>query len=341
MSKIEIKKYSPDLQGIFKKYINENFHDKYILGDEKYINWQYGGSLFVAYAGGKIVGHFGCRDIEYKIRNKTKLTRILMNLSVVESYRMAGIAPLLVEKVFDTENPILVSDARPAAHQLFSHFRGNWKELGNLKRYFGILNPENKIVKDFKPTEIINNKSEAHDFKIEFNSKITEQEVNFFWQKVRDRYPITIERTFKYLNWRFFKHPFFNYQTLVARQNSSINGYLIWRLEKSEGVTIARIIDCIALKQADSVLLDVFIEQAKKAGADILDFFNSGNFYDELLEKRNWFNVEGTKFKDFPILFSPLSFRRSSINIECDFEVDLSDGYFTKADGDQDRPNPY
>ena len=41
-----------------------------------------------------------------------------------------------------------------------------------------------------------------------------------FWNDVRKRYPITIERTRKYLTWRFLKHPLIDYHFLVLKNST-------------------------------------------------------------------------------------------------------------------------
>ena len=104
----------------FQRYVKRAFHSKYILSDPKYIDWQYGGQLYVAKADKEIVGHFGFRDLAYKIYNKTQPVRVLMNFYVIESYRTTGIGALLAKKVFETENKVLVSGYTPLAQKLFA-----------------------------------------------------------------------------------------------------------------------------------------------------------------------------------------------------------------------------
>jgi hypothetical protein len=46
-----------------------------------------------------------------------------------------------------------------------------------------------------------------------------------------------------------------------------------------------------------------------------------------------------TEFEKFPILFSPIAYKKTIINIAYNFETSLNACFLTKADGDQDRPN--
>ena len=62
-------------------------------------------------------------------------------------------------------------------------------------------------------------------------SHATSETADSIWNKVKDRYPITVNRTKKYLNWRFFDHPFLDYHFLLLKENNSIMGFAIIRFE--------------------------------------------------------------------------------------------------------------
>ena len=94
------KKYLP----LFQEYIHTAFHRKYILAEERFLDWQYGrsGKLYLALHDGQIVGHLGHRDFFYKVYDQRQQIRVVMNLFSLERYHRTGVGPLLSRKVFDT-----------------------------------------------------------------------------------------------------------------------------------------------------------------------------------------------------------------------------------------------
>lgn len=322
----------------FQDYIRQAFHEKYILVDQRYIDWQYGGRIYVAKDGARIIGHFGFRDLPYKFYKESGMMRILMNLMVLEPYRLLGVGALLAKEVFNTKNKILVSGYTPAAQKLFSHLRSDWKEAGNLSRFIAIFNPSATLFSGYKIPVIFDPQISRNMFDV-CEAEDIAKDFEDFWKNVRERYPIAAERTLDYLNWRFINHPFFKYSILTARHKNNLAGYLIFRFEEDQGFKIARIIDFVSEEAAEKSLIGKFLELAKNKKAAAADFAYSGNCYRQSLLDSGFFETAGTDFEKFPILFSPISTKKTFINIACDFNCSLGDCFFTKADGDQDRPN--
>ena len=83
---------------IFSEYINKFFKPNYILGYKEYINWQYENSLYILKIENRVAGHFGFRDIPYKIGHNVENVRVLMNLFVVPGLRTMGAGAFLAKK---------------------------------------------------------------------------------------------------------------------------------------------------------------------------------------------------------------------------------------------------
>jgi hypothetical protein len=161
------------------------------------------------------------------------------------------------------------------------------------------------------------------------------------WQEVREKYLVTVERTEKYLQWRFIENPFIDYVIFAAKKNEKLIGYLICRTEEDAGFKIVRIIDFISTNEAETPLLDNLLLWAKIEKAFVVDFMYSGNLYEKSLIDSGFFDAKGTDFVNFPMLFSPISASKLFINVVGDMPIKAGDYYFTKADGDQDRTNPH
>ncbi len=325
---------------IFSEYIKSVFNPNYILGYEKYLKWQYSDSLYLLKAGDQIAGHFGFRDISYKVGEMVKNVRVLMNLFVLPQFRVSGGGAILSGKVFDTANAVMVSGYNPALHGLGAHLISGWKAAGNLSRFMAVLNPKNPMLAQYKSSWARPVRKRHRGWVVDLG--ISDPDVlERAWLESRFNYRLTVERSSSYVKWRFFDHPFIDYRVFVCFNNGSPRGYLIGRIEGNSVFKIARIIDLVAVEPADYCLISSFIDWAGQEFCDAADFMFSGKAHREALRDVGFFDVLDTDFADFPILFSPISNRKNFINIAYNLEFGLGECYFTKADGDQDRYNPY
>ncbi|MDP1719073.1 MAG: hypothetical protein Q8L24_01470 [bacterium] len=337
---VSISLYQKSDQGNFQEYIRRAFHEKYILGDPKYLEWQYGGGLYIAKDGDEIVGHFGFRDLKCKIGERSDVLRVLMNLFVLEQYRILGVGARLAQEVFRDKYFVMVAGYSPLSQRLFPHFRPDWKDAGNLSKYLKIFRGDSPLFDGFKVPEIATIQPVSDGYEL---NEISSFDAKFeaLWKRIRPRYQVTVERSPEYLNWRFADHPIFHYRTISASRSGTLAGYLVWRLEDGADFKVARIIDWICEPEAEKALLGKFVESAAAAGATLADFLFSGSLYRATLKELGFFDVARTEFEKFPIHFNPVSAKKPYINVAFDLPASLQDCYFTKADGDQDRPNPF
>lgn len=336
--KVDISLLEDKLMDNFHSYISTAFSPNYILNDPDYLSWQFGGNVYVARVGDQIVGHFGFRDFFYKVGKSTRPVRFLMNISVLEPYRIRGVGALLAQRVFDTSAILVVSGYKAVANKLFRRLHPQWREMGNLSRYFCILDGSHKLLSGFSMTKII---SDNFSPPTAVNENFSLEELAELWPKIRDRYRVSVERTMEYLDWRFISNPSLKYSFIVVRKKGVVSGYLVFRFEESDGFKMGRIIDLVSAKEAECELLSLFIGSCKKAGVVVADFMFSGKESCDSLEQAGFFNVAGTDFDRFPILLSPISRKKFNINIAGTMSIGLDQCYFTKADGDQDRSNPH
>lgn len=331
MLKLELYRKSDHTE--FKKYITEAFHKKYILGDPRYLDWQYKNSLYLLKADNKIIGHFGFRDLKYKVGSRSKTVRVLINLFVLEKFRTFGFGTMLIKKVLGNFWPALVAGYRLPAMKVFGRYKPDWKE-GILERYMAIVNKATKY-------EINTNIRKKSSVTISKPKNFNKKEINEWWKKIRRQFPVTIERGYDYFAWRFFYHPFFDYRILSARRNNKLSGILIWRPDGERKYKMGRIVDFIAEKESAAELLKAFLYELRKEKIKFGEFLLSGNFYKPALRSAGFFDVRGTRFENYPVLLNPVSFKRHNINIAHTLGAGFENCYFTKAEGDQDRANPH
>ena len=180
--------------------------------------------------------------------------------------------------------------------------------------------------------------------------RITKLPVDYdiFWNNTKNRFPITVNRTKEYLTWRFFEHPIINYHFITFTIDESLQGFAVIRFEdNNEEIKAARLVDIVCEKTYDEVFLKHIIFYCYNK-VDFIDFFCTGNFFDDGLTATGFFDDNEKEFK-IPTVFNPIDFnRRQNINFfytnnnENDFNIDLNDidnWYLVKSDSDQDRAN--
>ncbi|MCI0680159.1 hypothetical protein L0Y41_02330 [bacterium] len=336
MKGLTVKLFETNELPEFQTYVGEAYHEKYILKDPRYIEWQFDG-ICIARTEEKIVGHLGFKDVSYKIYDETKKVRVLMNLFTLPSWRIFGVGALIAKKVMETEYPVFVSGYTDATAKLIPRIRDAFRDAGNLTRYMAVFDPDVPVLREYTVPHVVSGEKNVSDV-IEAQNGFTFYDA---WKKVRERFPVTVERTDDYLSWRFFENPFLKYRAVITKEAGNVAGYLIFRIEEAEGFHIARIVDMAGLENSDAALLHAFIGAAKRGGAHAADFFCSGFLYRKAIFDAGFFGIAGTAFEDFPSRFSPLSRKKTFINVGHDLGAALQDSYFTKADGDQDRANPH
>jgi hypothetical protein len=169
-----------------------------------------------------------------------------------------------------------------------------------------------------------------------------------FWKLLRKKYPLTTDRTAQYLNWRYVNHPLFTYRIFAGVDGKKISSYIIIRIEKVPGYTIARVVDFVAHDKAEEATLRFAAAFAARQSAALIDFFFTGNFHAAALKKAGFIETIAKPYSEIPMLFNPIDRKKASINfafLPVSKKLDLkkmqniNSWYMTKGDSDQDRPN--
>tara|TARA_Y100000310_G_scaffold345408_1_gene464651 strand:- start:4507 stop:5601 length:1095 start_codon:yes stop_codon:yes gene_type:complete len=346
------------------EFVKKHFHEKYILSDEKFFEWQYLSNpytndyaFFLLEKDENIYGYIGMVPLDCKIGDSTVQLNTFVNLFVDERVRSLGFGTLLIKRAMEEKSPAMVIGYNPDSFSIYQKL-GDWRGLGKFYRYAYIFNQDS--VKKLLPADvtkhhIILNKGAKHDGSEESHGLIFEQIKTFdksfddFWKSVRSRYVITTERTSIYMNWRYANHPHFKYNIQIAKKDNQIMGYIIYRIETVDNFSIVRIVDFVSQEQVQTVILQNFLSEVRTQ-ADMADFMFSGQQYHETLKKLGFFDVCGTSFEKFPIYFNPIDYSKNYINfcawkkqesIDKNVFYNRNNWYLTKGDSDQDRPNPH
>ena len=338
-----------------KIFYAKAYGEKHILNNPTHHDWQFKNNPFNTFSTKSVLindsssgidSQLGFIPVELKLFEDYYNSAWHISFFTLEKFRGKGIGTKLIEYGNNFFDFTMVLSGSDGTKKIYLNTNG--RDFGNLNRYIGLLNK--KRIEDYLQFTIDKNEinlSDDEKNEIQRVNKLND-DYNEFWNKVKCRYPITVNRTKEYLHWRFLEHPLLDYHFLLLKENSSIVGFAIIRFEdNNDELKAARLIDMIVFEKFEKILLNLVSRYCLEK-ADFIDFFCTGSFYKKSFDDMNFFNNLSEKLS-FPTVFNPIDLkRRSEINFffknntnkKFDGKLDdIENFYFVKSDSDQDRPN--
>lgn len=339
-----------------KEFISRNYNPNYILKNNTFFNYFFINylsedfSFEVILLQDQIIGMLGRIPCKLKCFDKVFDGCFFANLMIEEAYQNKGLGPRLVIDAMNKYDIQMVLSY--GVNLVFILQKLKWVEMPHLRRFVKILSVkqcstliEKELPEKEETNGIMNENTTIFSFKEvnQFNKNIID-----FWEKIKKKYPITVERSLDYLNWRYVNHPLLNYKIFIITKNDEIQSYIILREESPPNFKIGRIIDFISTDEAEGYSLSRIVNYCKKNKFDLIDYFCTGRFHEKSLRSLEFKEANEEPLSSIPLLFNPISTRKKEINFAFKFRdenliddriKDFNNWYLTKGDGDQDRPN--
>lgn len=337
------------------KFYDEAYRKKHILHNSNHLEWQFKNnpffhgttfSLVISENSEKTTSHLGFIPVELTLQNNIISAIWHVSFYTLEEFR----GKKLGTKIIDLSNKFgdvsMVLSGSEGTKKIYTNMDG--RDLGLLNRNIRILSKVN--LEKFGNIKINVQNIPIEKPVIGKIERIIKLPVDYdiFWNNIKNRFPITVNRTKEYLTWRYFEHPIIDYHFISFTIDKSLQGFAVIRFEdNNEEIKAARLVDIICEKTYDEVFLKHIIFYCNHK-VDFIDFFCTGNFYEIGLKKTGFFNNNVLDLK-IPTVFNPIDFnRRQNINFFYSnnsghhYEIDLDNidnWYLVKSDSDQDRPN--
>ena len=335
----------------------EKFYDiaygrKHILKNKKHTTWQFKKnpflkknetSIIVIEQKENIISHLGIIPTKLKFFSTIKKGIWHVSFFTLNEFRGKGLGLKSVKLSNKRYDFAMVLSGSEGTEHIYKHIHGH--TLGDLNRYIKIIN-QKKIQVFLKKKILLKKISKSNKkYRIKRIKKLNKKYENF-WKDVRERFPITTERTKEYMTWRFLKHPLIDYHVMILENGKKIAGIAVIRFEnENKRIKAARIVDLIIKKEFDDEMIFSIIEYCKDK-SDFIDFYCTGDFYSKTMKKYGFFN-NTIKTLKIPTVFNPIDFeRRTNINfLYADLKKNVNpqilknenNWFFVKADSDQDR----
>ena len=318
----------------------------HILTNKVYYDWQFDNyanpskdsyTTVGMFYKGEMAGTFGRFPLPHTFYGKRVNGNCMANLIIKKNLRSMGYGYLLLEQAARMGDIAIDHTINESAWPMF--MKAGWQGE-DLKRFVYIINPRNELY-DLPASPEIPDTTSGLLFE---RVKRFDSSINAFWERVRRRYPVTIERTPEYLNWRYAENPLISYHHCIARRGSDITALAIVRVEEVKrdgaviGVHAARLIDVVSDEKSERFILAHVVAFCRERNIDFIDYFTSGHFHDRALADVGF--VDNDTHASLPILFNPVSTKRTHLNFAVTTKepMRLEDWYTTKGGGDQDRP---
>ena len=317
-------------------------------------------TLLGAFINNKLVGVHGYMPFVFNILGEKKYGCHLCNWYAGEEIRKGPCAIRLRNQVLESHffSVCFGFDLTPPAR--FIHKRCGMVIEDVFPRYIRFIDKENcyHLFKGYTGFESTITEWYRHSkgFYFEEDTNIIAKEVEtildlpwdeFYWDRIAPLF-VGPAREKQYLAWRYEKIPVFQYHYICAYKDDALSGLLVYRIEKVIGseFKVLRIMDILCDEESSGLLLDRVIEVGRRENVVLADFFCTSDYYDSALAKRGFIIPKGDEPYPIPFLFRPLEPTKLSIDFcwqildpKVDIEKFRRHLYYTKADGDFDRPN--
>lgn len=263
---------------------------------QEYWNWKYrdtplGSSINVILSNEIVVGVGHEINLNIKVGSRILKSQYGDDYTTHPNFRRRGVYKSLVNRFYTeigkqiefefslSTNPIVNASYMtmiPPTRLKFAYSLKHLFRIKNISMHIDAKKINNKaIVKyGFRVFKSLNNTSNSKSIKPDVsNTTINEphkfsEKYNDFWENIKDRHNFIIERSAKYLNWRYKDPRGGSYIIREARNGDKIFGYIVLQVREKEDYPEGYIVD-ISTTSEDPKLYNTLLEDACKYFDDL------------------------------------------------------------------------
>jgi hypothetical protein len=354
--RIRFASYERDYPGI-RELWTRLYYPSYVAAEEPFFSWQFRQApgveppetCMAVLDDGHIQGQLGFFPVEFTCRGERQRGCMLTHWDTEEAWRAAGMGGRLFLHVREQFPNMAVLGLSPDSVKIFPSI--GFQFCDGIDRAVWIYDAAR--ASEFPPPDFQAGFADFLRGRFALPRGGRCHAVGFSdldrlaacWTRFARPLGLAVDRSAAYLRWRYADHPLFKYEVVTAGPDYS--GFAVVRRENILDTShyVLRITDLIApetIGERDALLAAVH-EFGRQHEMVFADFFCTYAPLMEDLAARGWLlNRDHDRFQ-FPRLFQPLEHRyRRGINMAVRVRpaagIGFDQMYFTKSDGDQDRP---
>jgi len=309
--------------------LSKSYYSTGDIIDKRYLEWQYLKNpyglpfLFTSKdtLTDQLAGQYLVIPLEYQISGEKLAGSLSLNTLTHPDHQGKGLFTKMAKATYaDCEasnNNFTIGFPNPLSYPGFVK-KLNFSHLGDIPLLIKPLKPINILRSYFQKEkekhggeiilEQVSSKKNIHQ--LDFHNQTDENKYNAFWNKIMSNYPISANKDFKFLKWRYNDHPTKKYKVYYIENNGEIDGVIILRAEHVWGFKVGLIMDFMTnepsknskflLKHASKIFKNLKLDFITALHTPIKEYniLKKNNFYkipQKLLPQKIHFIVRSNK----------------------------------------------
>jgi len=310
----------------------------------------------MATVNGTVVGFIGLIPGLFHAFGKT-VTGVYPTAWLVHpDYRATGLGPQMIRRIMARFPMVVGTAARPKAQAVLKAL--GYRYLHDIPRWVGVLEPtgasqlclgEEREIRQTMAGRKIRLRHNQGNLKCLEGFSAFETPMDDLWSRLVSRMAVSASRGSAYMNWRYVRHPVFQYRYTVLGSPSRWEGVAVHRVEQVEGrsVRVMRLMEFLAEEHAQSALATAIVEDGLATGCALADFHGLGEHAVSGLIDVGFFQHHEEPAIQIPYRFNPLNHRpnqnfyawsalRNEYGLSPTSYLNL--WYLSRGESDQERP---
>jgi len=343
------EKFMKDVTSLWE----ERFPDDYLPQRRILFDWLTTGNpstlknrYFLLLEQRKVIGMHGHMPLRFHVNGREVMGYLAHDDLLSMDYRGKGLGKVLLEGV--TKQASEFSGAlwfNEPNYKLYK--KSGWMDVPKFYAYFKMFDPsplikrkfKNKIVRKLvllggkvllRALEICRNVN-LNDVVDIFQVERFNDEFDKFFEKISTHFGFIVARGEKYLNWKFVDKPFNNYRIFAAADKTKqLFGYIVLKIERSEGEVRGKIVDILANPEKPEVfgaLIQKGIQEFVRVRANYIEIVCTYPPFAKWLRKMGFIR------KPSPLWFMVKNWEGL---FDREFIGDIKNWYLTLGDADGD-----
>jgi len=285
----------------------------YSTGDiinNSYLTWQYldnpAGAPFLftskENAASKLAGQYLVLPMGYQIMGETVSGSLSLNTLTHPDHQRKGLFTKMANAAYadcaENNNYFTIGFPNPLSYPGFVR-KLDFEHLGDIPLLIKPLKPLSMVMSYFQKEkekhggeiEFKAVKTSDEIKKFDFNSEQDQNKYNRFWDKVKDNYPVSSNKNFQFLKWRYNDHPTKTYSVFYKHSNDEITSIVVMRAEHVWGFNVGILMDFMQLDLNNKTLLKFASKCFKNMNLDFVAALHSNVHEYKTLKKSSFYKI--------------------------------------------------